>query len=356
MANVEHLLQLQQGIHTWNEWIASRRRSGGEGIRHPGARVGTASFWADLRGADLAGRDLYQGKAGAGFSGIDLIGADLAGANLSASNLAWANLTGATLEAADLSNATLSSSRLHGANLSRANFTAATLAGADLLMANLKSSNLNVVYLSETIFADTDLTGATGLDTCRYSGPCTVDHRTLLNYEPLPLSFLRGCGLPEALITYLPSLAGQAFEFYSCFISHSSRDTEFAERIYADLQSRGVRCWFAPEDLRIGDKTWDAIDKAVRVHDKVVLVCSKSSIESQWVEDEVNKGFSEERRRKTTVLFPIRIDEAIMEAHEPWATKLRENRNIGDFTRWKSHDDYQGALTRMLRDLRCDDA
>ena len=37
-------------------------------------------------------------------------------------------------------------------------------------------------------------------------------------------------------------------EFYSCFISYSSKDEEFAKRLHADLQSNGVRCWFAPEE------------------------------------------------------------------------------------------------------------
>src|SRR5215207_600034 len=40
-------------------------------------------------------------------------------------------------------------------------------------------------------------------------------------------------------------------EFYSCFISYSSKDQDFAERLHVDLQNNGVRCWFAPEDLKI---------------------------------------------------------------------------------------------------------
>jgi hypothetical protein len=58
------------------------------------------------------------------------------------------------------------------------------------------------------------------------------------------------------------SLIGKAFEFYSCFISYSTKDHDFAERIYADLQSKGVRCWFAPEDLKIGDRFRQRIDES----------------------------------------------------------------------------------------------
>jgi len=35
------------------------------------------------------------------------------------------------------------------------------------------------------------------------------------------------------------------------FISYSSKDQAFAERLHADLQNKGVRCWFAPHDLPI---------------------------------------------------------------------------------------------------------
>jgi len=52
------------------------------------------------------------------------------------------------------------------------------------------------------------------------------------------------------------------------------------------------------------------------------------------------------------VLFPIRLDNAVMETTEAWAGKLRYNRNIGDFRRWKNHDAYEKALERVLRDLK----
>ena len=40
-----------------------------------------------------------------------------------------------------------------------------------------------------------------------------------------------------------------------------------------------------------------------------------------------------------------------MTTTEPWARKLRDQRNIGDFCTWKNHDAYQKALARVLRDL-----
>jgi hypothetical protein len=177
--------------------------------------------------------------------------------------------------------------------------------------------------------------------------------QTLQRSGPLPLVFLRGIGLPDNLIDYLPSLLNQPIQFFSCFISYSSKDQKFADRLHADLQNKGVRCWFAPHDLPIAAKIWDAIDEAIRLRDRVLLILSKRVIGmSDWVEDEVTKAFVEERFRKQLVLFPIRLDDVVMKTTEAWASKLRDNRCIGDFRRWKDHDAYEKALERVLRDLK----
>jgi hypothetical protein len=54
--------------------------------------------------------------------------------------------------------------------------------------------------------------------------------------------------------------------------------------------------------------------------------------------------------RAQIVLFPIRLDDAVMATNEAWATKLRQ-RLIGDFRRWKEHDAYKQSLERVVRDL-----
>ena len=164
---------------------------------------------------------------------------------------------------------------------------------------------------------------------------------TLARSGPLPLAFLRGCGLPEALIDYLLSLLSEPFQFYSCFISYASRDQAFAERLYADLQKKGVRCWFAPEDMKIGDRLHRRIDETIRVYDKLFLILSKASMTSQWVEQEVETALAQERQQGTTILFPVRIDNTIMTLETGWPALIRNPRNIGDFRRWKTHDAYQ---------------
>jgi len=79
------------------------------------------------------------------------------------------------------------------------------------------------------------------------------------------------------------------------------------------------------------------------------------SIDSDWVEKEVETAFEQERKRKTTILFPIRLDSTVMETDQAWAADIRRTRHIGDFSNWKGHDAYQKAFDRLLRDLKAEE-
>jgi len=61
-----------------------------------------------------------------------------------------------------------------------------------------------------------------------------------------------------------------------------------------------------------------------------------------------------ERQQGRTVLFPIRLDNAVMETQQAWAADIRRTRHIGDFSEWKNHDSYKKAFERLLRDLKAE--
>lgn len=253
---------------------------------------------------------------------------------------------------AKLNKADLSGDGPTGVNLYRARLQRANLVATNLQAANLRDANLEGATFGYTLLGDVDLSGARGLATCTHLGPSVLDYQAIAKSKQLPVIFLQGCGLPERLIEYLPSLLHEPIQFYSCFISYSTKDQDFADRLYADLQVRGVRCWFAPEDLKIGDRFRQRIDEAIRLHDKLLLVLSRHSVESDWVREEVESCFERERREKRTILFPVQIDDAVMDAPEAWAASIRRQRHIGSFQQWKLLDTYNKGLERLLRDLR----
>lgn len=307
---------------------------------------------ADLRGANLGRANLSH----ASLNGARLSEVDLRGANLSKANLNQASLNGARLNGADLRGANLSSADLARVDLRKADLTEVLLHMTNLSEANLDEANLIGSAMSQTLLGAIDLSGVKGLETVRHQRPSTIGIDTFyLSKGEIPEVFMRGAGVPENFIAYVRSLVVKPIDYYSCFLSHSSRDKEFAKRLHADLQSEQVRCWYAPEDLRIGDKFRQRIDEAIQVYDKLLLVLSENSVNSPWVETEVETAFEKERQRKRLVLFPIRLDNAVMETREAWAADIRRQRHIGNFSQWKDHDSYKTALARLLRDLNSED-
>jgi uncharacterized protein YjbI with pentapeptide repeats len=334
MANSEHLARLRRGVPKWNQW---RRKN--------------PSIRPNLSGADLFLADLRE---------VDVSEADLGRAILIKANLSDANLRGADLREADFGRANLIKASLFWANLSHASLFRADLSRADLVRADfsgadLRGADLGGAFLASTVFAGTNLDSTKGLESCHHWGPSSVGIDTIVRTgSTIPEVFLRGCGVPEPFIVNMKSLIGamEPIQFYSCFISYSSQDQTVAERLHADLRAKNLRCWFAPEDLKIGDRFQERIEESIRVHDKLMIILSDASVQSAWVEREVNAAREREDREKRTILFPIRIDDAVMDAPQPWAADIRRSRHIGDFREWRSHDSYVKAFDRLLRDLK----
>jgi uncharacterized protein YjbI with pentapeptide repeats len=359
---------------------------------------GAKLFRTDLSGADLSDADLRRANLfgaklfRANLTGALLTGSDMSHANLEFANLSdavlvcnlehaylgGANLSRANLTGANLSRADLSSADLTGANLSRAELSYAILDSADLTSANLTGANLSSTSFRSAklerasfrgtrsladIWADVDLASAEDLETMRHDGPSTVGIDTLLRSGGrIPDAFLRGCGVPETVIEQQKALIGAVapIQFYSCFISYSHTDDEFAKRLHGRLQQGGLRVWFAPEEMKAGRKLHEQIDEAIRVHDKLLLVLSPASMASAWVETEISKARKRERKEGRQVLFPIGlVDFATIEEWECFdagagkdsAREIREY-YIPDFSNWKDHDAFESAFARLLRDLR----
>jgi hypothetical protein len=321
MANPQHLKILSRGVKEWNRWKAR-----------------TKYVQADLSGADLRGWPLCDGIN----EGIEDEREKPVGINFRNTNL-----TGAKLD-----NAILSFGNLTGANLHRCSLRKVFLDRAVIHRCILTHADLSRSFMGGTVLTGTDLSTTIGLDTVRHAGPSSIGLDTIyLSQGNVPEKFLRGAGVPEVFVEYMPSLVLKPIVYYSCFISYSSHDDELAERLYSDLQAAGVRCWFAPHDLLPGQVIIKGIDEAIRVHEKVLLLLSKSSVESNWVEHEVELALTREVHTDHPVLFPVRLDDAIFETTEGWAVTLRESRHIGDFRDWKNYDSYKQALQRLLRDL-----
>ena len=79
------------------------------------------------------------------------------------------------------------------------------------------------------------------------------------------------------------------------FISYASQDTSVAQRLCATLEAAGLPCWIAPRDVRAGESYAAAIVQAINSCRMLVLILSKSAIESSHVLREVERASSKKR-------------------------------------------------------------
>jgi len=242
------------------------------------------------------------------------------------------------------------------ASLIGADLSETDLSGANIKKAFLDGANFRNATVGLTTFGDVDLSKVTGLDTVIHLAPSTVGVDTIFRSQgKIPEEFLRGTGVPDIFIEYSRSLVGKSIQFFSCFISHSSKDKPFCERLYADLQSKGIRTWYFPEDAKWGETVWGEIDRSIKVYDKLVLVCSEHSLQSGPVLREIERALNREDTERKNILFPVRIDDYIFDRWEHERKSDVVRKVVGDFTEWNSNiAKYESALEKLLKGLKAE--
>lgn len=349
MANPEHLEILKQGVEVWNKWRDENPLIEPDLSRYHN-RIGK------LQGVNFSNTDLVRSYLNrATFRNADLRNAnfnlaDISEVNFKRANLSGANLRGTMLRMTKFDYAELNETDLSYADLTATDFSHAILAGA----------NMSEAIIGLAKFIDVDLSTVRGLDTVRHSMSSYIDIDTLFTV-PVNTSnkFLRGLGVPANLVTYFPSLLNWPLQFYKCFISFTEADDLFSERLYNDLQGAGVRCWRWKEDAKWGKTLMRSIDEAVRVYDKLIVICSEQSLNSPAVIREIERALQKEddlarQGNDAEVLFPIRLDDYIFSG---WTHHRKADviaKNVGDFRSWNEPEKYKKALDRLLRDLKAE--
>jgi hypothetical protein len=153
--------------------------------------------------------------------------------------------------------------------------------------------------------------------------------------------------------------SGRSIEFYSVMISYSHRDEEFVKCLYSRLKESKVTVWCAREDIKGGNRILEQIDQAIRIHDKILLVLSPNSINSNWVHTEMFKTRKRELKENRKLIFPIKL--CSYDIVREWecfdsdsgrdlAKDIREY-FIPDFSEWETSKTFDDAFKKLLHDL-----
>lgn len=118
------------------------------------------------------------------------------------------------------------------------------------------------------------------------------------------------------------------------FLSYSRQDASAAERLKHDLSMRGVNIW-SDTDLRAGDP-WDRVLSSALERAEVVLVLiSRSSIESNWVTSEWQSALARSKR-----VIPVLVEGARYSDLPPGLSHIQAA-NL--------NDGYQSTLDKLER-------
>ncbi len=351
----EAVAMLKRSVEEWNKYREA----------HPCWDKPTLSTFenpTDLQGIELSGANL----GGSFLRKVNLKRANLIFANLCNADLALANISDAYLNFADLSIA-----YLVDANLNRSRLCSAILTGIKLVRTEVSNADFESAYLGWATLANTDLSTARNLEKVRNEYPSTIGIDTIIKSKgKIPEEFLRGCGVPDNWITYIPSLIAsmQPFEFYSCFLSHSSQDAEFCDKLHARLEDAKVPVWYSRKQtkmkrLRGGRYTSEELHLAVRTNDRLLIVLSEHSIKSSWVETELAEAVKKQNETGKRTLFPISLmpyeDLEMWKCSDPDTGRnlSREVRkyNIPDFTEWQDEAKFNEAVDWLITDLKKDE-
>lgn len=386
MANQEQLEILKQGVEIWNKW---REENSGVEIDLTKADLAEANLARiNLIDANLTGINLTQAKLpranlnftdfrkaklwGVDFQRADLYAADFRGATLKnadfgatylrESNLAKVNLYRTDFRQADLTNANLSGAILHEADLGRAIF----------LYTELKGADFSGAWIYHTFFANVDLSQVLNLEKTIQTRGSTIGEDTLISSRgQIHEDFLRNCGFfdweIEMAKLYNPDLtldeitniqyriydlrATQAIQISPLFISYSHGDRLFVDRLDSALKAKGIRFWRDIHDMTAG-RMEAQIDRAIRQNPTVLVVLSKNSLNSDWVQHEVRKARELEKELGRAVLCPVALDNSWKSA--PWPARVMEQimeYNILDFSRWKDDTKFNEVFAKLLNGL-----
>lgn len=93
------------------------------------------------------------------------------------------------------------------------------------------------------------------------------------------------------------------------FISHSTQDKKFVKLLSSKLNEDGIQTWIDDKELAVGDNIAEKINYTISKIDYLIVVLSKSSINSKWVNFELSATRLNEISKNQNIILPILIED-----------------------------------------------
>jgi len=96
------------------------------------------------------------------------------------------------------------------------------------------------------------------------------------------------------------------------FISYSHKNKDFVDKLAANLVKHKTNVWVDSWELNVGDSIIDKVQDAIQESSALIIVISKSSMESEWCKKELSSGFLRELEEKRVVVLPLLLEDCEM--------------------------------------------
>lgn len=93
------------------------------------------------------------------------------------------------------------------------------------------------------------------------------------------------------------------------FISYSHQDRDFVDSLAHQLVAHKVSLWLDRWEMHVGDSIINRIQEAITSASALLIVLSKNSVDSQWVNKELNAGYIRELEENRVFVLPVKIDD-----------------------------------------------
>lgn len=94
---------------------------------------------------------------------------------------------------------------------------------------------------------------------------------------------------------------------FDVFISYSSADAAFVQDLVRRMERRGVALWFDRAEIKPGDYNRERINKGISDSRYMLAVLSPSSLNSRWVQHEIDAAMIRELNERNVQLIPLLI-------------------------------------------------
>lgn len=92
----------------------------------------------------------------------------------------------------------------------------------------------------------------------------------------------------------------------SClFLSHTSIDKPFVEKLASDLNRLGIDTWFDKYEIKVGESIFWKVDEGLRESEYFAIVLSPEALDSEWVRAELATAWNKKMLTGGNAILPI---------------------------------------------------